>query len=315
MGRQIVVLDAPSNLGLRPPAPGVVPGVYKLAGALRDQGIVARLGAADGGVVTPPRYLPDADGKAVRNGDAIAAYARLLADRVQHAVDSSAFPLVLGGDCSILLGDLLALRRRGRYGLAFLDGHLDFRHPGNSPTIGAAAGEDLALATGRGEDRLTNLEGLRPLIRDEDVIALGARPGDEHAAEVRGAGITVVDMADVGRLGAAAAGRTIVEALARKDIAGYWVHLDADILDAALLPAVDSPEPGGLTFDDLSDLLRALLSSESAVGLEITVFDPDLDPDGRLAHLFTDAIVAGFLPLPTGTRPTQTRPTASVSRR
>jgi hypothetical protein len=35
--REIVVLDAPSNLGLRPPGPGVVPGVYKLAGALRDK--------------------------------------------------------------------------------------------------------------------------------------------------------------------------------------------------------------------------------------------------------------------------------------
>jgi hypothetical protein len=31
MHRPLVVLDAPSNLGLRPPQPGVVPGVYKLA--------------------------------------------------------------------------------------------------------------------------------------------------------------------------------------------------------------------------------------------------------------------------------------------
>jgi arginase len=59
MNRSIVVIDAPSNLGLRPPLPGVVPGVYKLAGALRDQDILARLGAREGGVVTPPRYMPD----------------------------------------------------------------------------------------------------------------------------------------------------------------------------------------------------------------------------------------------------------------
>lgn len=38
--RNIVVLDAPSNLGLRPPAPGTVPDCYKLAGALREQRIV-----------------------------------------------------------------------------------------------------------------------------------------------------------------------------------------------------------------------------------------------------------------------------------
>lgn len=54
--RTRVVLDAPSNLGLRPPAPGTVPGCYKLAGALREQRIVHRLGALEGGVVVPPRY-------------------------------------------------------------------------------------------------------------------------------------------------------------------------------------------------------------------------------------------------------------------
>lgn len=54
--RNIVVLDAPSNLGLRPPVPGTVPGCYKLAGALREQRIVQRLHALEGGVVVPPRY-------------------------------------------------------------------------------------------------------------------------------------------------------------------------------------------------------------------------------------------------------------------
>jgi arginase len=48
------LLDAPSNLGLRPPAPGASPGVYKLAGALRDQRLLERLGASEGGVVVPP---------------------------------------------------------------------------------------------------------------------------------------------------------------------------------------------------------------------------------------------------------------------
>jgi arginase len=51
-------------------------------------------------------------------------------------LDASRFPIVLGGDCSILLGATLALRRRGRYGAAFLDGHSDFRHPRNSPRSG-----------------------------------------------------------------------------------------------------------------------------------------------------------------------------------
>jgi arginase len=46
---------------------------------------------------------------------------------------------------------VLVLRRIGRCGLAFIDGHSDLRHVGNSAGVGAAPGEDLALVTGRGQ--------------------------------------------------------------------------------------------------------------------------------------------------------------------
>jgi arginase len=295
MNRRIVVLDAPSNLGLRPPQAGVVPGAYKLAGALRDQGLVARLGAQDGGVVTPPRYLPDWDGQTVRNAAAIVSYSVRLADRVQAVRARGGFPLVLGGDCSILLGTMLALRRTGRFGLAFVDGHLDFRHPGNSAAVGSAAGEDLALVTGRGAAHLTNMEALSPFVRDEDVVTMGFRPGDEYAAEVAAAGITTIDAVGLRQSGAEQAGRTAVAALERRDVVGYWVHLDADVLDAALMPAVDTPEADGLTFEELTQLLRVLLGSPLASGLEVTVFDPDLDPDGHLAGTLADVIVDSFV--------------------
>ena len=56
--RRIAVLDAPSNLGLRPPTATSVPGCAKAPGALRDKGLVARLDARDAGCLTPPRYDP-----------------------------------------------------------------------------------------------------------------------------------------------------------------------------------------------------------------------------------------------------------------
>src|SRR5205814_2107645 len=148
----ITVLDAPSNLGLRMPAPGVVPGCYKLAGALRDQGFVAKLGAVDGGVVVPPRYDVTgwSPGDGVFNAAALARYTVKLADRIQALIRRDDLLVLLGGDCSILLGAMLGLRRLGRYGLVYLDGHSDFRHIGNAPAVGAAAGEGLAQVTGRG---------------------------------------------------------------------------------------------------------------------------------------------------------------------
>ena len=60
--------------------------------------------------------------------------------------------------------------------------------------------------------------------------------------------------------------------------------LDLDVLDPSLMPAVDSPLAGGMKWQELSRLLRALTNSELAVGMNITIFDPDKDPDGSLAR-------------------------------
>lgn len=92
--RTLVLLDAPSNLGLRPPAPGVVPGVYKLAGALREQGLLARLGAVEGGVVVPPRYDRGdwREGDGVFHAEALAAYTVTLADRIERHLRAGSSP-------------------------------------------------------------------------------------------------------------------------------------------------------------------------------------------------------------------------------
>jgi arginase len=273
------VLDAPSNLGLRPPAPGVEPGVRRLASALRACGIVERLGALDGGAVPAPAYAPSV----AVNRAAIPGYTLALASRIGELLDAGARPLVLGGDCSILLGAMLALRRRGRYGLAHVDGHLDFRHAGWSGGVGAVAGEDLAGVTGRLEPSLSDIDGLGPYVADADAIHFGDREGDPgERAAIAQTGITVLDLA------ALRAGAMAVPAVP------YWVHIDVDVLDSALVGAVDSPAPDGLTFDELAALLRVLLAGD-ALGMQVTVFDPDLDPDGSQAQALTECLVIALL--------------------
>ena len=54
--RSISILDAPSNLGLKPPEEGKEPGVKWMAQAIRSQGLVQRLGAIDAGKVEAPAY-------------------------------------------------------------------------------------------------------------------------------------------------------------------------------------------------------------------------------------------------------------------
>ncbi|MFG2048041.1 arginase family protein [Micromonospora sp. NPDC048935] len=302
MMRRIAVLDAPTNLGLRPPTTTSVPGCAKAPGALRDHELLARLRARDAGCVTPARYDPGdwRPGDGVCHAREIADYSLALAERIGSIIDRGEFPVVLGGDCSVLLGSALAMHRLGeavggRIGLVFVDGHSDFRHPGNASYVGAAAGEDLALVTGRGQADLAAIEGRRPYFRDIDVVVLGIRAQDEYRLDLQAAGITTRPVPALRAEGAARTAQWAHEQLA--DCAGYWVHIDVDVLDPAVMPAVDAPDPGGIAFAELEILLAGLVDTPHCLGVELTVFDPDYDPDGSYAAEIVNTVVAGLAPV------------------
>jgi len=226
------------------------------------------------------------------NPRGIAAYTPKLADAVGEVLDAGEFPVVLGGDCSIVLGGLLALRRRGRYGLLFVDGHADFYQP-EANVNGEAASSDLALATGRGPEIMTTFEGSRPLVRDEDVVVLGFRDADEAASygsQPPPPAIEAIDLAKVRHLGAEAAASEAVGHLAREGLNGFWIHLDADVLGDAIMPAVDYRMPDGLSWRELEVTLRTALASGRAVGMEITIFNPSLDGNGEITGTLVDTV-------------------------
>ncbi len=297
--RRIALLDAPSNLGLRPPTPGAVPGCAKAPGALRDHGLLTRLGARDAGCHTPPRFDPGEwrPGDGVSQSADIARYSIRLAERIGAIVTQGEFPLVLGGDCSIALGSALAMRRLGEelsgpIGLIYVDAHSDFRHPGNAPVVGAAAGEALALVTGRGQPDLAAIEQRRPYVRDRDAVVIGLRATDEYRMDLQASGFAVRAVPDIRAHGAARTAQWARAQLA--ECIGYWVHLDVDVLDPSVMPAVDAPNPGGIAYPELELLLRGLVGGSDCVGAEVTVFDPDFDVEGAYAADLVNALVTGF---------------------
>ena len=291
------IVAAPSNLGLRPPQQGSVPGCAKAPEALREAGLHARLisrGAVESGVVLPGRYLDDADPTSgqIRNQDAIIDHARRLAERLESVLAAGRRPLVLGGDCGILIGAGIALKRRGRFGLVHIDGHTDFRHPGNSAVCMSLAGEDLAAAVGLHWPSISDVDGLSPYFTPTDVTHIGCRDDDEFALEVRRAIGAVIPSALVIHEGISSTIRQTLEVVDKRETSGYWVHLDVDVLDPEHLSAVDSPDPGGLCPDDLVAVLRGL--TPEAVGVQVTVYDPDLDPDGSAADLISRIVAEGL---------------------
>jgi arginase len=277
--RRYAIVEAPSVLGLWPS------GVERLGEALLAHGLAEELAARRAGRVAPPPWVAARDEKAggLLNPQGIAVFSRALADALGPIIEAGETPVVLGGDCSIVLGSLLALRRRGRPGLLFLDGQADFYQPEAEPK-GEAASMDLALATGRGPAQVTDLEGRRPLVRDEDVVVLGYRDAQdaaEHGSQPLPDTIAALDLAAVRRLGAAGAGRRAVERLTRGGGPDrFWIHLDVDVLDDGIMPCVDYRMPGGLSWDELTAVLRIAMAAEQAVGLEITIYNPALDREG-----------------------------------
>lgn len=286
------IIEAPSVLGLFPG------GVERLPEALLDAGLGTGLAARHAGRLTPPSYDPRRDAATgLLNPVGLRDYAFLLADATGEVLDRGELPIVLGGDCSILLGNLLALSRRGRHGLLFIDGHADFYQPAAEPN-GEAASMDLALATGRGPDIVADLEGRRPLVRDDDVVQLGRRDAEEAeragSQRIEDTSITVIDLQTLRQRGSDVAAGEAIERLRRPELDGFWIHLDCDALDDAVMPAVDYRLPGGLSWHELETVIRLAIESGGALGLEITIFNPTLDSNGSIARDLVACLVGAL---------------------
>jgi arginase len=196
-----------------------------------------------------------------------------------HAIrGAGAFPLVIGGDCPILLG-CLGARGLASPGLLFVDGHEDAWPPAQS-TTGEAADMELGLALG------VTVEGLQdslaselPRLVPDRVVVIGPRDADELTA----AGVTSIsDVVEVVRPDAVAAagadrvGADAVSHLARTG--AWWLHVDLDVLSTDSLGAVDYRQPGGFDWDTLDVLTRRVLSGPGLIGWDVTIYNPDLDP-------------------------------------
>ena len=243
--------------------------------ALRERGLVARLGARDGGDLDVTIRGDERDTESGVIGiDDVVATTVAVRNAVRDAVAAGDRPLVLGGCCTLVPGALAGLRDVvGAHGVAYVDGHVDVYDGQTSPT-GEAADMPMGVAFGLGPDRWIAAAG-GATTAPADTIVLGARDPEEAD-----------DIADLlaDRLAAVTVlGPDELDDFAPERLAGrpFWVHLDVDVLDEREMPATDYLMPGGLTWEALTALLAPLCAVPSLAGLSLGCVNPEKDPDGR----------------------------------
>jgi arginase family enzyme len=276
------VVDAPIDCS------GAGRGEEHAPAALRAAGLVERLGARDAGEadarIRDSRRDPDTG---VIGAADVRRASRAIAARVRALLDARERPLVIGGDCTLLLGVFQALPRGS--GLWFVDGHADFLDGESSPT-GEAADMELAILTGHGPAGL--LEPDSPLLEPAAVALLGHRPAELDPEVARendrlDPAIHALTAPEVRRRGAARVG---ADAAARLADRPAWLHLDLDVLDEEVLPAVTYPQPLGLDWDELVALVRPLATAPNLLGISVADFNPDRDRDGTHAARVVEAL-------------------------
>ena len=277
-------------------------GIATAIDVLRQVGLTRQVDAGDRGDLD----VPPGDGLRGASGLLSEAGLGRLATATHQAVSASldrgGFPMIVGGDCPVLLGALAAGRDRlGSVGLLFVDGHED-AWPGPVSTTGEASDSEIAIALGMMSDLPPPLDSWIPIVTPAAVAMLGPRDRDEiEAAGVTSLAHTVAmfgDDAAVRAMGAGHAAQRAVDSVfgARSGLGGFWLHIDLDVLEADEFPAVDYAQPGGLTWDELFEMAITAVTAPGCFGCSVSIYNPDLDPDrssaARVVSFLRDLVVA-----------------------
>jgi len=280
-------------------------GVARAIDVLRSAGLADRLEAAGEVHDAGDLALIAGDGlrgpSGILNEDALARLVIATRGAVASSQDGQRLPLLVGGDCPVLLGALAATRdRHGACGLVLVDGHEDAWPPSLSPT-GEASDSELGVALGLFNGALSEpLASLIPLLVPEAVAMLG--PRDRKEIDAKGApsldGTVAMFRNDDavrahGPLSSAHEAATTIGLCAP----AFWLHLDLDVLRSEELAAVDYPQPGGLTWQELHELGVAALTAPGCAGASIAIYNPDKDRDRKGAERivrFAADLVAGI---------------------
>lgn len=170
-----------------------------------------------------------------------------------------AMPVTLGGDHAVPIPILRAFRGRGPICVVQIDAHLDF------------VDNRFGVTEGHGNVMRRILE----MDHVSAIAQIGIRgPGSSDPQDfydAKAMGSEIIGPREFRRIGLDAVIERIPSA------PNYYVTMDCDGFDAALMPGTGSPSPGGFNYTEVVDFLRRLAFKGNVVGFDFVEVAPMYD--------------------------------------
>ncbi len=295
--KKIVLIGAPTS------AAANAAGCEAAPAALRKAGIAARLEqigyeVSDAGDIATNAWRADDQTPRARNAAATVKSLEALQPLVERAVKSGALPVILGGDCTVTMAALAAIRRYYKdVSLIWCDSDADLNTPATTPS-GFMHGMVVAHIAGQGAPELVRYFKEPPLVREPDIAVFGLSrvdPGEQKWMDV--SPMRKFSPDEIRELGPAAAAEAALERI--HIFKRQWVlHFDVDVLAASEMPATYYPAADGLRGEEFAEALGVFASNPNLAAVTVSSYVPSADADGaaaaRLLDLFADAMAVRY---------------------
>jgi arginase len=226
--------------------------------------------------------------------DCIVPMSRRAAGAVSTSLQSGHFPLVLGGDHSLSLGSIRGAAKIKKLGVIWIDAHADFNTNQTTPS-GNIHGMPLAALCGLGDTRLTRLwDEELPVVDPKRVAIIGARdldPGEK--VNLREAGVMVMGMEQIDRLGMVAAVGKAIEHVSR-NVDGIYLSFDMDAMDPRHAPGVGTPVPAGLTQREAHVACELVGETGLLIGMDVVEVNAILDVQNQTGELAVEFVLSAL---------------------
>lgn len=223
---------------------------------------------------------------------------KILANKVEHTLESGNFPMCIGGDHSMALGTIAGIssfcrKKKLRLGVIWIDAHADMNTDRTSPS-GNIHGMPLAASLGLGHSDLVRLYGFSPKIEPENCVLIGIRSVDiEERKNIKKLKLPVYTMSDIDKLGIHRIISRVLKQF-KERVDHIHVSFDVDSVDPTVAPGVGTPVPGGLNYREAHSLMEAIAECGCMSSLEVAEVNPILDQFNKSAEFAAELVASSM---------------------